>query len=329
MSRYIVVGAGAVGALLAGQLHAASIPTVLIARGGNLEALRTTGLVIHRPDSTDVIAVPVAGFPAEVQLTPDDVIVVATKTQDVEAALQDWSWQPVQGGGLAADLPVLTLHNGLAAEDAALRRFGEVYGVSMWIAATHLVAGHVVSPSWPVVGIAWIGAHVPETAGRASEFASDFERAGFLARVVDDITGVKAHKLLGNLSNALDLFDGTADEFEAVRDLITVEAERVYAAAGIKRVDPSEGTEINFGSLDIRPVPGQVGGKRSTWQSFARGRGSEVDYLNGEIVLLGRKHGIETPVNLRVQRVLGALAVAGGGAVAQSFAHILPIHSRR
>ena len=46
-----------------------------------------------------------------------------------------------------------------------------------------------------------------------------------------------------------------------------------------------------------------IGGRRrgggSSWQSLARGTGTiETDYLNGEIVLLGRLHGVPTPVNL-------------------------------
>ena len=41
-----------------------------------------------------------------------------------------------------------------------------------------------------------------------------------------------------------------------------------------------------------------VDGPQATWQSLARGHGAlETDYLNGEIALLGRLHGVATPVN--------------------------------
>jgi 2-dehydropantoate 2-reductase len=51
-----------------------------------------------------------------------------------------------------------------------------------------------------------------------------------------------------------------------------------------------------------------VGGRQraggSSWQSIARGAGSiETDYLNGEIALLGRLHGVPTPVNAAMQRL--------------------------
>jgi 2-dehydropantoate 2-reductase len=323
MSRYLVVGAGALGALLAAQLQQAGISTVLVARGANLAAIRSTGVTIHRPDGTDVIPVAVVGSPGELVLTRDDVIVLATKTQDAEPAVVDWAWRPLADGGIAAELPIVTLHNGLAAEDIALRRFVRVHGATMWIAASHLTPGEVVSPSWPVVGIVWIGSLGAATASESAAIAADFHSAGYLAHPVDDIAQVKAHKLLGNLSNALDLFDGEREHLDHARIAILDEATAVYAAAGIVARDPSVGRDVSFSTLDLRPVPGQLTGKRSTWQSFARGTSSEVDYLNGEIVLLGRRHGVATPVNERVQQVLGALAATGGGAEPRDISELL------
>jgi 2-dehydropantoate 2-reductase len=325
MSRYVVVGAGAVGALLAAQLHLAAVPVVLVARGDNHDAIRRRGLTIHRPDSTDTVLLSVVGGPDEIELAPDDVIVLATKTQDVEDVARDLAWRPVVGGGVAADLPLVTLQNGLAAEDTALRRFGRVYGGTLWIAASYLVPGEVVSPSFPVVGIAWIGPVGDASAAVAAAIARDFDAAGFRSRAVRDIRGVKAQKLLGNLSNALDLFAGTAEQLDEARGLIVAEATAAFAAASVVPVDPSIGSDVGYADLTLREVPGQIGGKRSTWQSFARGAGSEVDFLNGEIVLLGRVHGIGTPVNERVQRILGILAAAGEGARVQDVGQIIPV----
>ncbi len=50
----------------------------------------------------------------------------------------------------------------------------------------------------------------------------------------------------------------------------------------------------------------------STWQSLERRAGTtEVDYLNGEVVLLGRLHGVPTPVNAVLQRVAARMAREG------------------
>jgi 2-dehydropantoate 2-reductase len=57
--------------------------------------------------------------------------------------------------------------------------------------------------------------------------------------------------------------------------------------------------------MGIQPIEGapRLGG--STWQSLIRETGSvEVDYLNGEIALLGRLHDIPTPINDLLQRLV-------------------------
>lgn len=310
MTRYVVIGAGALGGLLAAELHTSGVESLLVARGANGEAIRAGGLRIRRPEGTDVVRVPIASGPDDVSLRPDDVLVLGVKTQDVEAVLQAWSWLPVEGGGVAADLPVVTLQNGLATEEAVLRRFGEVYAATAWIAASHLSPGEVVSPSWPTVGIIWLGRHHSGTDERAEQIAADLRGARFAATAVDDIAAWKAHKLRGNITNGLDLFAGSGDDVAQAAALLVAELDSVFLAAGIDVVDPATAVSVVPG-LDIGTVPGHEH-RRSTWQSFARGAGSEVDYLNGEIVLLGRLHGVPTPVNETLQRALGARAAAGG-----------------
>lgn len=324
MTRYVVIGAGALGGLLAAELHSNGIDSVLVARGAHGDAIRSGGLRIRRPHGVDVVDVPVVSGPAEVTLEPSDVLVLAVKAQDVEDVLQTWSWLPVTGGGVAADLPVLTLQNGLATEDAVLRRFREVYAATAWIAASHLTAGEVVSPSWPTVGIIWLGRHGAGTDERAARLAADLRVAGFAAEAVPDVARWKAHKLRGNITNGLDLFAGDDADLATAGELLVAELDAVYAAAGIDPVDPpAEISELP--TLRIDPVPGHEH-RRSTWQSFARGAGSEIDFLNGEVVLLGRLHGVATPVNEAVQRALGLRSATGTSTTPLDVALLLSPH---
>jgi 2-dehydropantoate 2-reductase len=309
MTRYVVIGAGALGGLLAAELHSSGVESLLVARGAHGDAISADGLRIRRPETTDVVRLPVASGPDDVTLRPDDVLVLGVKAQDVETVLQAWSWQPVEGGGVAADLPVLTLQNGLATEDAVLRRFREVYAATAWIAASHLTPGEVVSPSWPTVGIIWLGRHHSGTDERAEQIAADLRGARFGATAVEDIAGWKAHKLRGNITNGLDLFTGSDDDLAEASALLVAELDKVFFAAYIDVVDPATAVD-DLPTLDIGTVSGHEH-RRSTWQSFARGAGSEVDHLNGEIVLLGRRHGTATPVNEALQRALGARSAAG------------------
>src|SRR5882762_11247056 len=93
--RYVIIGAGAVGGMLAAQFTQSGIRAVLVARGAQLAAIRSNGLRMLRPSGAEVVRLEVVGSPTEIQLAPGDVLVMATKAQHAEAALQEWAWQPV------------------------------------------------------------------------------------------------------------------------------------------------------------------------------------------------------------------------------------------
>ena len=308
--RYVVIGGGAIGGALAAQLVPAGHDVVLVARGEHGRIVADRGLTVRRPTGVDVVKVDVAASAADVQLRASDVLVLATKAQDAEAALVEWAWQPVDGGGLAADLPIVTFQNGLAAEDLALRRFSRVHGATIAIAASFTTPGEIVSPSLPpAVGAVWLGRYPSGLDDLTRSLVGDLSQVGFRAVAVDDIRLTKAAKLLANVGNGLDLLEGDDGWRAETRQALRDEALSVLGAAGIA---PREGTlDLPAPGLQVLPVDNHVAGRLSTWQSFARGTSSEVDYLNGEIVLLARKHGIEAPVNEHLQRLLGA-AVASG-----------------
>lgn len=309
--RYVIIGAGAIGATLAAQFEQAGIRSILVARGRQLEAIRANGLRVRRPAGDDVVQLATASGPEDLQLTPSDVLVLATKTQDAEAALAEWAWQPVTGvdggaGGVATDLPILTFQNGLTTEDLALRRFSRVYAVSIGIAASYLEPGVVVSPSFPVVGVLWLGRYPDAHDALQDEFVADLTAAGYESTSVPNVSAWKARKLLGNVNNGLDVLDGSDEERAEARRAIVAEATEVFAAAGVAVAE-----HTGPFALRIESIPGHTPGKLSTWQSFARGASSEVDYLNGEVVLIARRAGIQAPLNERLQRILGAQAQAG------------------
>lgn len=314
MRRHVVVGAGAVGCLLAAQWHLAGAPVLLVARGEALAAVRRAGVLVRRPHGDERVPVPVAAAD-EVRLTPDDVLVLAVKAQHAADTLAAWAWRPVVGGGLGADLPVVTVQNGLAAEDEALRRFAHVLAGTVAVEASHLEPGVVVSPSFPVVARLWLGRYrglgaVPDPAPDplAVDLAAGLTAAGLDATALADVVPVKVAKLLVNVANGLDVLDGPAELRSRARKTLVAEARTVLGAAGLH-----PGPELAAGPrLQVLEVPGHVAGRYSTWQSFARGVSSEADHLNGEIVRLARLHGVPAPCNERLQRLLGALAARGG-----------------
>lgn len=322
--RYLIIGAGAVGGAIGGRLHQSGHEVVLVARGAHLAALRDEGLQLATPQEALRLPIPAVAGPEEVRLRPDDVLVLAVKVQDAAAALTAWAGQPVAGargtGGAPATagevLPLVCAQNGVAGELMALRRFRHVYGMCVWLPAQFLRPGHVAARCAPLTGILHLSRFPGGPDDTARAIAADLERSHFAAPVPDDVMAWKYGKLLNNLANALDAVGGaTLRGDERARALVRraqEEGAAALAAAGIEAVGAEEQRRVRGDRMEIQPVAGAESGGSSSWQSLSRGTGSiEADYLNGEIVQLGRVHGVPTPVNEALQRLANAFARTG------------------
>jgi len=310
VTRYVVVGAGSVGGVIAGRLGQYGVEVLVVARGSNAHALRTTGLTIRDPDGTTTVETPVVTAASDAHLTTDDVLVFVTKTHQLAEALLQWVDQPVHDAsgevvGTAGELlPVLTALNGVEAERLALRFFRQVYGVCVWLPAMRTEPGEFVLRIGPVSGIFIVGRYGQGGNGILEAVKADWEKATFHVHVVDDVMAWKHRKLLSNLGNAVQALLGADREdemYEETRD----EGLRVYEAAGITIPSSEEERAWRGDHFRDRPVAGvdrELGG--STWQSLERGSGDiETDYLNGEIVRIARSVGVEAPINEALQRL--------------------------
>ncbi|MEU1515862.1 2-dehydropantoate 2-reductase [Streptomyces sp. NPDC005811] len=312
--RYIIIGAGAVGGTVGGRLAEAGQEVVLVARGAHAAALREGGLRLRVPQGELTQRLPVVGGPTELgALRADDVLVLAVKTQDSEAALATWGPAPVEGGGTAAErLPLVCAQNGVESQRLALRRFRQVYGVCVWLPSTHVEPGVVSAAGSPLTGILHLGRHPHGTDDTVRRIAADLEKAHFEAPVVEDVARWQYAKLLSNLGNALEAVTGglAGDErAEALFARVRAEGAAVLDAAGIAHASPEEQRAVRGDKVTLVPLDGVPRGGGSSWQSLSRGAGTiEADYLNGEIVLLGRQHGVPTPLNELLQRLANASA---------------------
>lgn len=303
MPRYVIIGAGATGASLAAQLHEAGYDYVLVGRGRQAAVLQEHGLLYRRVSGETTVPLHVV---TDTELTPDDVLVFTPKTQDLDAALAAWAWRPVRGGGLAASaLPVVTLQNGLEAERLALRRFRRVLGASFHLPAAYVEPGVVEVRSSPTIAVVLLGRYPSGPDPLADEIADAWNRSGYAVQVTDDITRWKAAKLLWNVNNAVDVLAGDEDAVAALKSALVDEARAVLTAAGVDIADAQAENTIDRSGFVV--APRDKPGGMSTWQSFARAdaRGHEVDFLNGELVLLARLHGVEAPLNEAIQELLG------------------------
>ncbi|HLL25601.1 MAG TPA: 2-dehydropantoate 2-reductase N-terminal domain-containing protein, partial [Kofleriaceae bacterium] len=303
--KFLVFGAGAVGGVVGARLAQAGHDVRVVARGAHAAAIRAQGLVVHAPNGTDVVPVPVVDEPAVDDTT---IVLLAVKTQDVADALRALA--------IAAPptTPVVCMTNGLAAEPQAARWFTHVYGMCVNTPSTYLEPGVVLAWGEPVAGMYDIGRFPAGRDATCDGIAAAFEAAHLWSRSDADIMRWKRGKLLFNLSNALDALCGPAGRTHPLVAELRAEGERVYAAAGLSTTTVDE-TTARQGAFRTGTLPAYsrvtVGG--STWQSLARGAHVlECEYLNGEIALLGRIHGVPTPANDGVLRAV-TRAAAGAG----------------
>lgn len=311
MARYVIVGAGAVGAALAAQFESVGVPYVLVGRGEHIERIAADGLRYGRRGTTTVVPLRTAHGPQDIDLDIDDVLVFATKVQDLEEAVRQWSWQPVSGadGRTSAALPVVVVQNGLDGERIALRRFSTVYGGSLMTPARFTVPGEVVVGAAGPVGVLTIGRYPTGYDGALEAIAADLRTADYIVQISDDVVRWKGAKILHNVRNGVEVLTGDEFEIERIGAELVAEAQSVLDAVGIRAADQKAERTEDVSSFRIDKESGIKPGQQSTWQSFVRGASSETDYLNGEIVLYGRIHGIATPYNAALQEILGGSAL--------------------
>ncbi|MEI7716187.1 MAG: 2-dehydropantoate 2-reductase N-terminal domain-containing protein [Mycobacterium sp.] len=334
MNRYVIIGAGAIGGTVGGLLARAGIPAVLVARGRHAEVLAADGVTLRTPDGAFRTPVTTVSRPEDLQLTADDVLVFATKTQQLDAALQEWADRPVHGpGGLEGNagerLPVMTALNGVAAEEKSLRYFRRVFGICVWMPAVHLEPGEVVVRAWPVAGQFHI-ARWPASLATAEDatllagLTQSWTPAGVLVSLPVDVAPWKYNKLLTNLGNAVAALTGDAAGAGALIAAARDEGERVLRSAGIEFVSFETSKSVRATGPIIREVPGWQGGpSNSTGQSLSRNTGNiETDFLNGEIVRIAHRHGIAAPLNAAVASAARMALRAGLGPGAYSVAQL-------
>lgn len=317
-----ILGAGAIGCHVGGMLAAAGKHPVLVGRAAMAQALADgieltgAGRPAMRAESGSF-----SFAPEPAALSTCDAVLVCVKSMDTRQAGRELA-RHLKPGAIVA-----SLQNGVANAAVLQQALGAAPGVP------RVLAGMVS------FNVARIGANrfhrgageeiVLQDAPGALALTGEMLAAGLATVIRRDIDAVLWGKLLLNLNNAvnalsgLPLRDQLADRnWRRVMALCVREAMRVLRAAGIRpaRVGPAPPHLIApilelpdwLFALATAAMPAMDGEARTSMaQDLAAGRPSEVDFLNGEIVRLGREAGVATPVNAAMVEAVKAAFAAG------------------
>ena len=306
--RIAVIGAGAVGSAVGALLHRAGQKVVLIARPAHVAAIRQNGLQVDG-DMGDFNA-PVEA--AETLNFRPDLTLLTVKTQDILSAVK-------ANQAFLSDVPVVTFQNGIRSDElvASILPRQQILSAVVLAHVTYLKPGKVT-----VVyrGKLILGRPFGERNGKFKEVAQILNQA-VPTRVTDNIQGAHWLKLIVNLNNALPaITNQTMNQVYANASLRNLavglmrEGLRVIERANIRLESLPQVSVALTKFVNWMPsgIAGRIAAAKvrqlttewplwgSTLQSILRGRPTEIDYLNGEIVELGKRHGQATPLNAKI-----------------------------
>ncbi|MCY4241004.1 MAG: ketopantoate reductase family protein [Rhodobacter sp.] len=309
--RFIVYGVGAVGGVIATALAHSGAEVIGVARGARLDAIRSEGLTLRSPKGTIHARFDGAGSAREIDVRPDDAILLVVKGQDTQAALED-----LRNAGVE-DQPVFCAQNGVANERTTLRYFPNVHGINVMLPAQYTEPGETIAWCSPNYGNFDIGRFPNGTDAADEALAQALTASGIGGYPQSEVMIYKYGKLIMNLNNIVEAALGRDVEASDLAEHLRAEGRAVMDAAGIawRDVADSDPRRVHMKNGTVEGVI-RLGG--STSQSLSRAAGSiETDYINGEISFLGRLNGIPTPANDFVSRLANRLArnVTGIGSI--------------
>ncbi|MCI0488519.1 MAG: 2-dehydropantoate 2-reductase [Blastocatellia bacterium] len=321
-TRYIIFGAGAMGGVVGGFLARAGLRVTCVARPAQAGALNR-GLIIK--EAGEEIRVQATAVTSAEQIVPErgDLVIIMVKSQSTERAVEELS------AVYDKETPVVCLQNGIRNEEIVRKRFERVYaGLLMW-SAVQVKPEEILLAFGRETAIGCYPAGVDSLARHCSE---DLARAGFETLASAHVMPMKWGKLITNLNNATHAITGYWLERgmsdTRMRELMVAVREeglRVLDAAGIE-AEPPPGAPSQIRIREMteklrRPprspstedaLPPERRTYASMWQDLYLGRKtSEIDFLNGEIIELGKKHGIPTPYNSTLVEVINRMIADG------------------
>jgi 2-dehydropantoate 2-reductase len=297
--RIVVIGAGGTGGYFGGLLARAGQDVTFIARGTQLEALRTRGLTVEsRLAGTFTAPVSATDDPHEVDFV--DLILFCVKTYDTDTAAE--RVRPL----IRPETMLLSLQNGIDNEERIARATGHASGIGAVAYVTSVIKapGVVAQTSGP--GKIIFGELSEGASARTERLRDVLQGAGIAAEVHPDIRVVLWQKFLficafSGVTTVTRLPIGTILADSVTRALFRGVVEEVEAIVRAGEIDlPADCVEEALATA----AAAEPWAHGSLYHDLAGGRRLELESLNGEVVRRGREHGVSTPLNFAIYAAL-------------------------
>jgi 2-dehydropantoate 2-reductase len=303
INRVAILGAGAMGAFYASRfVDAGSFATALVADGRRYDRLARDGLVVNGK----AYAIPVVR-PDDVG-PPADLILVAVKHHDLAGAVGDLRSQ------VGDETIIISVMNGLDSEaiiGAVYGRDKVLYAVAVGIDAVR--RGNQITTTTP--GKIFFGEAVnTEPSQRVRRVQAAFERAGVPYETPPDMIRMMWWKFMVNVgmnppSAVMRAPYGVFQSSPEAQALMEALMREVVVLAQVVGVDLHE-RDLEEWYTFLHTLSPQ--GKTSMLQDIEAGRKTEIEIFAGKVVELGQTHGIPTPVNETLLRMVHVLEAYPG-----------------
>ena len=309
------MGAGAIGCYVGGCLSADGAQVVFVGRPRLAREVARSGLVLADFDGGTGRVVPKGRpvFGTDPSLLADcDVVLCCVKSAQTAGVAESLAKI------LRPDAVVVSMQNGVRNADVLREHLTEQTVLG------GIVGFNVVSKGDATYRRATSGPLVIESCAdpRVEQLVRGLVAAGFEVEQVKDIRPLQYSKLIMNLNNAVGALTDRptpdllfVEGYRRILGAIMAEAIAVLRAAKIKtsRLGPLPITLFPFVlrlpvSLLKLVAGAQVKidpeARSSMWEDLSRGRLTEVDHLNGEIVRLAEACGASAPLNARMVKLV-------------------------
>jgi 2-dehydropantoate 2-reductase len=302
--KVVILGAGAIGAFFATRFFdTAGCSTAIVARGERHDRLKRDGLVVNGKPYANIPVI----HPDEVS-SPADLIIVALKHHHLTEAAPDLK-------NLVGDqTTILSVMNGLDSEEYIGSIYGMdkvLYGISVGIDAVR--QGNRITFSKP--GKHYFGEAInTHLSQRVQRVQRAFDRAGIAYETPPDMIRIMWWKFMINvgMNQASAVMRApygvfqSSPEAQALMEALMREVIALAKAVGVNLVEQDLDNWYTF----LNTLSPQ--GKTSMLQDIEAGRKTEVEIFGGKAVELGKAHGVPTPVNQTMVRIIQVLEQYSG-----------------